>query len=108
MPAIGKTIRAEKIIGTWRRGGGVLGDNLLAQQPPHRQHECDGGSQHRKAERRPTEEIERHEAVPAQLAFDYHVGRGLPILITCGTRDPVGGMTASVRALIERYRQYGV
>src|SRR5262249_31163934 len=31
-----------------------------------------------------------------------------PILITCGTRDPVGGMTASVRPLIERYRQYGV
>ena len=25
-----------------------------------------------------------------------------------GTRDPVGGMTATARALIERYRHYGV
>ena len=57
--------RTEKIIGTWRRGGRVLErGKLLAQQPPRRQHESDGGSQHRKAERRPTEEIERREAVP--------------------------------------------
>src|SRR6516225_1262173 len=76
MPAIGKTIRTEKIIGTWRRGDSVLRNELFAQQPPRRQHESDGGSQHRKAEWRPTEEIERREAALAQLTFDNHVGRG--------------------------------
>ena len=57
-------------------GGGVLRGELLAQQrfSPSRQHESDGGSQHRKAERRPTGEIERREAVPAQLAFDVMFG----------------------------------
>jgi alpha-beta hydrolase superfamily lysophospholipase len=39
---------------------------------------------------------------------EQRIPKDLPILITCGTRDPVGSMTASVRALIERYRQYGV
>ena len=39
---------------------------------------------------------------------EQRIPNDLPILITCGTRDPVGGMTASVRALIERYQQYGV
>jgi hypothetical protein len=39
---------------------------------------------------------------------EQRIPKDLPILITCGTRDPVGGMTASVRALIERYRRYGV
>jgi alpha-beta hydrolase superfamily lysophospholipase len=31
-----------------------------------------------------------------------------PILVTCGAGDPVGGMRTTVRALIERYQQYGV
>jgi alpha-beta hydrolase superfamily lysophospholipase len=38
---------------------------------------------------------------------EQRIPKDLPILITCGTRDPVGGMTVSVLALIERYRQYG-
>jgi alpha-beta hydrolase superfamily lysophospholipase len=29
-------------------------------------------------------------------------------LVTCGTGDPVGGMTTTVLALIERYQQYGM
>jgi alpha-beta hydrolase superfamily lysophospholipase len=28
--------------------------------------------------------------------------------MVCGTRDPVGGMTATVQALIDRYRKNGV
>jgi alpha-beta hydrolase superfamily lysophospholipase len=39
---------------------------------------------------------------------EQRIPTDLPILITCGTRDPVGGMTASVLTLIERYQQYGV
>jgi alpha-beta hydrolase superfamily lysophospholipase len=39
---------------------------------------------------------------------EQRMPKDLAILITCGTRDPVGSMTASERALIERYRQYGV
>jgi alpha-beta hydrolase superfamily lysophospholipase len=36
------------------------------------------------------------------------IPKDLPILVACGTGDPVGAMTTTVRALIERYRQYGV
>ena len=32
----------------------------------------------------------------------------LPILVVCGTRDPVGGMTITVKALIDRYRKNGI
>jgi hypothetical protein len=39
---------------------------------------------------------------------ERRIPKDLPILIVCGTRDPVGGMITSVRALIERYQQYGV
>ena len=39
---------------------------------------------------------------------EQRIPKDLPILITCVTRDPVGSMTASVRPLIEKYRQYGV
>ena len=36
------------------------------------------------------------------------IPKDLPILVMCGTGDPVGGMTTNVRALIERYQRYGV
>jgi len=36
------------------------------------------------------------------------IPQDLPILIMCGTRDPVGGMTTTVQALIDRYRKNGV
>ena len=39
---------------------------------------------------------------------ENRIPKDLPILVTCGTGDPVGGMTTSVSALIERYQQYGV
>jgi alpha-beta hydrolase superfamily lysophospholipase len=39
---------------------------------------------------------------------ERRIPKDLPILIVCGTRDPVGGMTVSVRGLIERYQQYGL
>ena len=39
---------------------------------------------------------------------ENRIPKNLPILITCGTGDPVGGMTTTVLALIERYQQYGV
>src|SRR6516162_8247037 len=32
----------------------------------------------------------------------------LPIFVMCGTRDPVGGMTTTVQALIKRYKTNGV
>ena len=75
MPAIGKAIRTDKIVGTRRLGRRILRNELLAQQAPCRQHESDSAGQHRKTERRPTEEMEWREAVLAQRAFDDHVGR---------------------------------
>jgi alpha-beta hydrolase superfamily lysophospholipase len=39
---------------------------------------------------------------------ESHIAKDLPILVTCGTKDPVGGMTTTVRALIDRYRRNGV
>ena len=39
---------------------------------------------------------------------EQRIRKDLPILVVCGTRDPVSGMTATARALIERYQQYGV
>jgi len=39
---------------------------------------------------------------------ENRIPKDLPILVTCGTGDPVGGMTTTALALIERYQQYGV
>jgi alpha-beta hydrolase superfamily lysophospholipase len=39
---------------------------------------------------------------------ERRIPRDLPILIMCGTRDPVGGMTTTVKALIDRYQKNGV
>jgi len=39
---------------------------------------------------------------------ENRIPKNLPILVTCGTGDPVGGITTTVLALIERYQQYGV
>ena len=36
------------------------------------------------------------------------VSKDLPVLIMCGTKDPVGCMTTTVRALIDRYQHNGV
>jgi len=39
---------------------------------------------------------------------ERRIPKDLPIFMVCGTRDPVGGMTATVQALIDRYRKNGV
>ena len=39
---------------------------------------------------------------------ERRIPMNLPILIMCGTRDPVGGMTTTVNALIDRYQKNGV
>jgi alpha-beta hydrolase superfamily lysophospholipase len=39
---------------------------------------------------------------------ESRIAKDLPILVMCGTRDPVGGMTTTVRALIDRYQHNGV
>jgi hypothetical protein len=38
---------------------------------------------------------------------ERRIAKDLPILIMCGTRDPVGGMTTTVKALIDRYKKNG-
>ena len=35
-------------------------------------------------------------------------GTGRAACVACGTRDPVGGMTTTAQALIDRYRKNGV
>src|SRR5258708_10516578 len=37
---------------------------------------------------------------------ENRIPKNLPILVTCGTGDPVGGITTTVLALIERHQQY--
>ena len=39
---------------------------------------------------------------------ECRIPKDLPIHVICGTRDPVGGMTTTVSALIDRYRKYGI
>jgi alpha-beta hydrolase superfamily lysophospholipase len=39
---------------------------------------------------------------------ERRIPKDLPIFILCGTRDPVGGMTTTVQALIDRYQHNGV
>jgi alpha-beta hydrolase superfamily lysophospholipase len=39
---------------------------------------------------------------------ESRIANDLPILVMCGTRDPVGGMTTTVRGLIDRYQHNGV
>jgi alpha-beta hydrolase superfamily lysophospholipase len=39
---------------------------------------------------------------------ELRIPKDLPILVMCGTRDPVGGMTKTVQALIDRYQKNGV
>jgi len=39
---------------------------------------------------------------------ERRIPKDLPILLMCGTRDPVGGMTTTVKALIDRYQKNGV
>jgi alpha-beta hydrolase superfamily lysophospholipase len=39
---------------------------------------------------------------------ERRIPKDLPIFIMCGTRDPVGNMTTTVQALIDRYQKNGV
>lgn len=39
---------------------------------------------------------------------ERRIPKSLPVFIMCGTRDPVGGMTTTAQALIDRYRKNGV
>ena len=39
---------------------------------------------------------------------ERRISKDLQILVMCGTHDPVGGMTTTVQALIDRYQKNGV
>ncbi len=76
LPTRGETIRTNEIVGTRCVGLGILSRQLFAQQAASHQHDGDTGGEHGEAERGPTEEAERGEAVCVQDIFDDHVRCG--------------------------------